>query len=78
MIDASISIRDLNKWLKWNVPENGYQTLAGFVLTLFGRLPEINEEVTWEIFCFRVEKMFENALITIRVSRTQEPESSST
>jgi len=78
MIDASISIRDLNKWLKWNVPENGYQTLAGFVLTLFGRLPEIHEEVTWETFCFRVEKMFENALITIRVSRTQEPESVST
>ena len=78
MIDASISIRDLNKWLKWNVPENGYQTLAGFVLTLFGRLPEIHEEVTWETFCFRVEKMFENALITIRVSGTQEPESVST
>jgi len=78
MIDASISIRDLNKWLKWNVPENGYQTLAGFVLTLFGRLPEIHEEVTWETFCFRVEKMFENALITIRVCRTQEPESVST
>ena len=77
LIDASISIRDLNKWLKWNLPEDGYQTLAGLVLTLFGRLPEISEEVKWETFCFQVEEMFENALIRIRVFRSQEPESSS-
>lgn len=77
LIDASISIRDLNKWLKWDLPEDGYQTLAGLVLTLFGRLPEINEEVKWETFRFQVEEMFENALIRIRVFRKQEPESSS-
>jgi len=77
LIDASISIRDLNKWLKWNLPEDGYQTLAGLVLTLFGRLPEISEEVKWETFRFQVEEMFENSLIRIRVFRAQEPESSS-
>ncbi len=76
LIDASISIRDLNKWLKWNLPEDGYQTLAGLVLTLFGRLPEIGEEVKWETFRFQVEEMFENALIRIRVFRAQESESS--
>lgn len=76
LIDASISIRDLNKWLKWNLPEDGYQTLAGLVLTLFGRLPEISEEIKWETFRFQVEEMFENALIRIRVFRAQEPESS--
>ena len=77
LIDAGISIRDLNKWLKWDLPEDGYQTLAGLVLTLFGRLPEINEEIKWERFRFQVEEMFENALIRIRVFRKQEPESSS-
>jgi putative hemolysin len=75
LIDASISIRDLNKWLKWNLPEDGYQTLAGLVLTLIGRLPEIGEEVKWETFRFQVEEMFENALIRIRVFRGKEPES---
>jgi Mg2+/Co2+ transporter CorB len=77
LIDASISIRDLNKWLKWNLPEDGYQTLAGLVLTLFGRLPEISEEVKWQTFRFQVEEMFENSLIRIRVFRTQEPGSPS-
>ena len=77
LIDASISIRDLNKWLKWSLPEDGYQTLAGLVLTLFGRLPEISEEVEWETFCFKVEEMSENSLTKIRVFRAQEPEFSS-
>ena len=76
LIDASISIRDLNKWLKWNLPEDGYQTLAGLVLTLFGRLPEIGEEAKWERFRFQVEEMFENSLMRIRVFRTQEQGSS--
>ena len=76
LIDASISIRDLNKWLQWNLPEDGYQTLAGLVLTLFGRLPEITEEVKWEAFRFQVEEMFENSLMRIRVFRAQEPKSS--
>ena len=77
LIDASISIRDLNKWLKWNLPEDGYQTLAGLVLTLFGRLPVLKEEVKWETFRFQVEEMFENSLTWIRVFRAPEPESSS-
>ena len=76
LIDASISIRDLNKWLQWNLPEDGYQTLAGLVLTLFGRLPELTEEVKWEAFRFQVEEMFENSLVRIRVFRAQEPKSS--
>ena len=76
LIDASISIRDLNKWLQWNLPEDGYQTLAGLVLTLFGRLPEITEEVKWQAFRFQVEEMFENSLMRIRVFRAQEPKSS--
>jgi putative hemolysin len=76
LIDASISIRDLNKWLQWNLPEDGYQTLAGLVLTLFGRLPEITEEVKWQAFSFQVEEMFENSLMRIRVFRAQEPKSS--
>ncbi len=75
LIDGSLSIRDLNKWLTWDLPEDGYQTVAGLVLTLFGRLPEIKEEIQWETFRFRVEEMFEKAITKIRVIREQAPES---
>jgi Mg2+/Co2+ transporter CorB len=75
LVDGSLSIRDLNKWLGWDLPEDGYQTIAGLVLTLFGRLPEKGEEVQWESFRFRVEDMFAKAIIRIRVTRDQEPHS---
>jgi Mg2+/Co2+ transporter CorB len=74
LVDGSLSIRDLNKWLTWDLPEDGYQTIAGLVLTLFGRLPEMREEVRWRTFRFRVEEMFEKALTQIRIIREQEPE----
>ncbi|UCE84000.1 MAG: DUF21 domain-containing protein [Deltaproteobacteria bacterium] len=76
LVDGSVSIRDLNKWLAWDLPENGYQTLAGLVLTLFGRLPEIGEEVQWETFCFRVEEMFAKSITRIRIVRGKTSEKS--
>ena len=76
LIDGSISIRDLNKLLSWNLPEDGYQTIAGLVLTLFGRLPNTKEEVQWETFRFQVEEMFEKSITKIRVFRAQVPGSS--
>ncbi len=75
LVDGSLSIRDLNKWLGWDLPEDGYQTIAGLVLTLFGRLPELGEEVQWESFRFQVEGMFAKSIIRIRVTREQEPHS---
>lgn len=71
LVDGSLSIRDLNKWLHWDLPEDGYQTIAGLVLTLFGHLPESKEEVQWERFSFRVEEMFEKAITRIRIVREQ-------
>lgn len=76
LVDGSVSIRDLNKWLTWDLPENGYQTLAGLVLTLFGRLPEIGEEVQWETFSFRVEEMFAKSITRIRIVRGKTSEKS--
>jgi Mg2+/Co2+ transporter CorB len=76
LVDGSLSIRDLNKWLRWDLPEDGYQTIAGLVLTLLGHLPEIKEEVQGEGFSFRVEEMFEKAITRIRVVRGQRDQSS--
>jgi putative hemolysin len=73
-----VSIRDLNKWLGWDLPEDGYQTVAGLVLTLLGRLPEVKEETQWHHFRFRVEEMFEKAITTIRVVREHAPETAET
>ena len=76
LVEGSVSIRDLNKWLDWDLPEDGYQTVAGLVLTLFGRLPEVDDAVQWETFRFRVEEMFAKAIIRIRIIRESLPNTS--
>src|SRR5213593_3239024 len=46
VIDASISIRELNERLSLNIPETGqYVTLAGFLLAKAGRLLKESEEI---------------------------------
>ena len=72
LVDGSLSIRHLNRWLGWNLPEDGYQTIAGLVLTLFGRLPQVKEEVHWSGFTFQVEEMFAKAITRIRILRDQD------
>jgi Mg2+/Co2+ transporter CorB len=73
LVDGSLSIRHLNKWLRWELPENGYQTLAGFVLTLLGHLPQVEEEADWQGFRFRVEEMFAKSITRIRIIRKKDP-----
>ncbi|UCG13818.1 MAG: DUF21 domain-containing protein [Deltaproteobacteria bacterium] len=69
LVHGSLSIRHLNKLLGWDLPEDGYQTIAGLVLTLLGHLPEKDEEVEWEGFRFRVEDLFAKAITRIRIIR---------
>ncbi|MGH2568805.1 MAG: hemolysin family protein [Bacteroidota bacterium] len=46
VVDANISIHDFNEQMKADVPEQSdYETLAGFLHKVTGRLPELNEEI---------------------------------
>lgn len=74
LVDGSLPIRHLNKWFGWNLPEDGYQTIAGFVLALLGHLPEVKEAVSWREFRFEVEEMFAKAITRIRIIREEESE----
>lgn len=47
LVDASSSIRDLNKQFKWKLPENGPRTLNGLIL-------EHLEEIPTEKLCLRL------------------------
>ena len=48
-VDARAHIDDLNEQFSYNLPEDGdYDTLGGFVLARFGRIPEEGESCTWQ------------------------------
>lgn len=55
IVDANISIHDFNEQFRTNIPETvDYDTLAGFLQKLTGRLPELNEEIKHLDFTFKI------------------------
>jgi putative hemolysin len=69
VIDASISIRELNEKLSLEIPESSqYITLAGFLLRLAGRLLKEGEDVVWNDHTFRVEQVMGRRIMRVRLA----------
>jgi putative hemolysin len=79
LIDASISVRELNERLSLEIPESGqYVTLAGFLLSQSGKLLKEGEEIVWSGRTFRVEEIMGRRIMRVRytplVERDQKAE----
>jgi magnesium and cobalt exporter, CNNM family len=47
-IDAGMQIDEANEEMGLNLPEGDYETVAGFVLSLLGRIPRQNEKIKYQ------------------------------
>jgi CBS domain containing-hemolysin-like protein len=52
IVNARIDLDELNEKLQTEFPEGDYETLAGFLLAQFGRIPRINESIEISGFKF--------------------------
>ena len=58
VIDGATSIYDVQQRLGLpELPDGDFNTLAGFLLFLFGRIPAANERIDWSGWSFEVSKM---------------------
>ena len=68
MIDGSATLRDLVMQLHWEFPrEVGVETLAGFLLTQLGHLPEAGETAVYGGRRFTVVEMIGRRIARVRV-----------
>lgn len=66
LIDASISVRELNERLSLDIPESSqYVTLAGFLLSQSGKLLKEGEEIVWSERRFRVEEIMGRRIMRV-------------
>lgn len=56
-LDAGLSLHDVNEQYDFDFPAGEYDTLAGFVIHLFGRIPTAGEVITFENTQLKVEEM---------------------
>ncbi len=72
LCDARVNLEDLNDTIASTFPTNDFDTLGGFVLDLFGRIPVKYEKINWENFEFIVQDMEGHRVNLIKVIKKNE------
>ncbi len=81
VIDGRADIGKVNEKLGVNLPEDEFETIGGFVLGLFGRLPAEGDQIRHENLMFTVLRLRRNRISRVRVLKyapeNKEPENDS-
>ena len=67
IIEGSVTIRDLNRSLGWNLPDENYNTLAGLVLFESKTIPEPGQEFRFFNVKFRILQRKDNFISRLRL-----------
>ncbi len=70
-IDGGMSISDANEELELGLPEGDYETVAGFVLSQLGRIPQQGEQFVHNGVRIAVKEMRANKVERLTVTRLQ-------
>jgi CBS domain containing-hemolysin-like protein len=74
IVDATISISDFNQQFGAQIPETSdYETLAGYLQKVTGRLPELHEEIRQDGLLFTIAGKRARRIKHVRVVRLQSP-----
>ena len=72
IVDGKTDIGKLNGKLGVKLPEEDFETVGGFVLGLFGRLPAEGDQVRFENMMFTVLRLRRNRIARIRILKYAE------
>ena len=74
LVDGSVSIRDLNRALDWELPDEEATTAAGLVIHEAQMIPEVNQAFTFHRVRFEVAERERNRITKLRLTREAVPE----
>jgi Mg2+/Co2+ transporter CorB len=69
-IDGSVPIRDLNRVMDWNLPDEEATTIAGLVIHEARAIPEAGQVFTFHGFRFQVLRKTRNRITALRIAPT--------
>lgn len=67
LVDASITVRELNRALKWHLPTDGPKTLNGLILEYLEAIPEAGTSLRLAGYPMEVVQVANNVVKTVRV-----------
>jgi CBS domain containing-hemolysin-like protein len=68
-VSGKASIDDVNEVLGVELPDEEWDTVAGFVLDLFGRIPKAGEELEFQGLRFRAEEVLGRRIAKVLITR---------
>jgi Mg2+/Co2+ transporter CorB len=66
-VDGAVTIRDLNRVMDWNLPDQEATTIAGMVIHEARSIPEVGQSFTFHGFRFRVLRRERNRITALRI-----------
>jgi Mg2+/Co2+ transporter CorB len=67
MIDGVVTVRDLNRDFDWELPEDDAATIAGLVIHVARRIPDVGERFELNGFTFEVMRRLRNQVTAVRI-----------
>jgi putative hemolysin len=75
VVAGNIPVEQCNKLLDADLPEEEFDTIGGFVLHLFGKMPAKGEEVHSDGYAFSVEDVGKTRILKVKITKLPAEES---
>ncbi len=72
IVPGKMLIEEVNDLLSASLPDDEFDTIGGFVLHLFGKMPERGECIDFEGHAFRIESVGKTRILKIRIIKHHE------
>lgn len=67
LVEGNTPVRDLNRELQWQLPEDDATTIAGLVIAQSGTIPEVGQRFTYFGFVFEIMRRQRNRITALRI-----------
>ena len=67
LVDGTVTVRDLNRELDWNLPEDDATTIAGLVISQSGTIPDPGQRFAFFGYTFEIMRRQRNQITALRV-----------
>jgi len=67
LVDGTVPVRDLNRDLDWNLPEDEATTIAGLVIAHAGAIPDAGQRFAFFGFTFEIMRRQRNQITALRI-----------
>jgi hypothetical protein len=73
LVDARLEVEKLGAQLKMDLPEGDFESVGGFIIHIIGRIPEVNEKVSFQEIEMTIKKGDQRKIEKVLISRKDAP-----